>query len=480
MSKKTEIVKSIALTVLVAMSIVLFANSWVQEWSHSDSKNDGVLRKFFAWSGIEKWLGYKGEVLPGTDIAVPDSLIFTSGAKRIVIKNGTDVYSQVYEDILPLLLYAEGYGNSVSEVDYKEWYYVQKNQSVYLDYGVAFKREILEMSIGCNLPEEIFSVDSAVLTSNDSATNKLVIYFHDPQKGKYYKILTDKSAKSVERILSEQRGYKNIPIAEELGFNTAPGEGYEQQLAINGNIVIDLEGTNEKLPSFVEIRNAAAALDNRKLSSLLALFGMSESSAKQYADVDDASMYIDANGTLRFFEGENGTVMEYTAAGTQKGIAVLGDEFSADVFCNMARGAYSYVYSVKDLFELDGVTLRFASDIILTGEDGFTDIYIDYCFNGMPVCVESNRNAQHSAWLRFNSRGNLVYYKQILFDVRNSDEVAEYSPVMTAIDNIYSSWGERGTMFIRYLYKGYRVENKNVVPVWCIRFEGDENIYMTE
>ncbi len=477
MSKKTEIVKSVVLTVLVAMSIVLFADSWVKEWSHSDSKNDSALRRFFAWTGIDSLLSYEGDTLPETDIIAPSTVIFTSGAKRIIVKKGTEMYSDTYEDILSILLYAEGFSDSVDEIGAEEWYYVQKNQSIYLDYGVTFKRETLELGIGCALPTEISSVDSALLTSNDSATNKLVIYFHDPEKEKFYKILTDKSAKAVERILAEQRGYKNIPLAEELGFNTATEEG--RQLAINGNTVIDLEGSKESLPEILKIKNATASLDNRKRSSLLSLFGMSESSAKQYADVDDSSMYIDANGTLRFFEDENRTVMEYTAASNQKGVDVSDGEFYGDIFYTMSRGAYSYVYSVKELFELSGVNLRFSSDIIQTDENGFTDIYMDYCFNGVPLCFENQGKAQHCAWLRFNSKGNLVYYKQILFDVRETGAKTEYMPVMTAIDNIYSAWGSgRESMYIRYIYKGYRIEKDTAQPVWCIRLEDDSSVYM--
>ena len=478
MSKKTEIVKSIALTVLVAMSIVLFADSWVKEWSHSDSKNSSAVSRFFAWSGIEKWLGYKGEVLPGTDIIAPSSVIFTSGAKRIVINKGADMYSKSYEDILSVLLYAEGFADSAREIEPDEWYYVQRNKSIYLDYGVALRREILETGIGCGLPAEMYAVDSVVLASNDSATNKLVIYFHDPEKEKYYKILTDKSAKTVERILSGMRGYKNIPLAQELGFNTTPEVGYGQQLAINGNNVIDLEGSSGEVPEIVKIKNGASSLDNRKLSSLLAMFGMSESSAKQYADVD-ASMYIDANGTLSFYDSENGTVMEYTAASLQKGIPLSEGDFFGDIFYSMAHGAYSCVYSVKDLFGLSGVSLNFASDIIRTGEQGFTDIYIDYCYNGVPVCFEEQSKAVHSAWVRFNSRGNLVYFRQILYDVKETTVTAEYSPVMNAVDDVYSVWGsERGTMFIRYIYKGLRIEGDTVQPVWCIRLKNDGNIYM--
>ncbi len=480
MSKKTEIVKSIALTVLVAMSIVLFANSWVREWSHSDSKNNITLGRFFAWSGIEKWFGYKGEVLPGTDIIAPSSVIFTSGAKRIVLNKGTDMYSKTYEDILSILLYADGFADSASEINSEEWYYVQRNKAIYLDYGVAFKREILETGIGYSLPSEIYSVDSVVLTSNDSATNKLVIYFHDPVESKYYKVLTDKSASAVAGILSSMKGYKNIPLAEELGFNTAPQEGYGQQLAINGNNVIDLETAGEKLPVYVKIKNGASALDNRKRSSLLALFGMSESSAKQYADVD-VSMYIDVNGTLSFYEKESGTVMEYTAASNQKGISLDSGDFPGDIFYSMARGAYSCVYSVKDLFGISGLSLRFASDITRTGEEGFTDIYIDYCFNGLPVCFEDQGKAQHGAWLRFNSKGNLVYLKQTLYDVEDSGIKAEYLPVMTAIDSIYSHWGTESTaMYIRYINKGYRIEENSVRPVWCIRLKEDGNVYMVD
>lgn len=479
MSKKTEFVKSIALTVLVAMSVVLFANSWVREWSHSDNENDSMLNRFFSWTGIASLLGNNGDILPGTDIIAPSSVIFTSGAKRIAANKGTETYSKTYEDVLSVLLYADGFSASAIETDAEEWYYAQKNRSIYLDYGIALKKEILEAGLGISLSDKIKTVDSAVLTSNDSATNKLVIYFHDPESEKFYKILTDKSAKNIEKLLTGLHGYKNIPLAEELGFNTLSDGETGQQLAINGNNVIDLEGSSETLPEFIKFKNAASTLGNKELSSLLSLFGMSESSAKQYADIDGSSMYIDTNATLRFFESENGTVMEYTAASDQKGIAVSAGDYP--VVYNIAHCAYTLVYSVKDLFEISGVDLCYASDITNANDNGFTEVYIDYCLKGIPLCFENQNKAVHAVQLRFNASGRLIYYKQILFDAAESGEKAEYMPIMNAVDKTYSlQSGESENIYIQKIYKGYKIVQGSSEAVWLTRIKGNSGVYFAE
>jgi len=481
MSKKTEVVKSIALTVLVAMSVVLFANSWVIEWSHSDSESGNPIRRFLAWAGIDGWFGLKGETLSVTDVVTPASVHFTSGAKRIVVNKGTDMYSDTYEDILSILLYAEDYRDSAVEVEAEEWFYTQKNTAIFVDYGIALKREVMETGIGCKLPSELKTVDSVVLTSNDSATNKLVVYFHDPQTSKFYKVLTDKSAKDVNSVLSSLRGYKNIPLAVELGFNATPEEGYGQQLIIYGNNVIDLEGASESIPQYKKLENAHELLDNRGLSNLLSAFGISESSAKQYADVDGSAMFIDVNATLRFYNDEHGAVIEYTAASGQRGYEVVKSDSSNDVLYNVMCGAYTQVHTVKDIFGLDGINIGFSSDITDEVKGESIDVYMDYCYRGVPVNFENSNMAVHAAQLKFNSDGKLIYYKQHLFNVEDSQIKQSYLPVMNAIDKSYTLLKSNDeTMYITDIYKSFVYKDDKLLPVWSIRINNENKVYIVE
>ena len=482
MSKKTEFVKSIALTVLVIMSVVLFANSWVIEWSHSDSENENPLRRFLVWAGVESWFGFKGETLPGTDIVAPAAVYFTSGTKRIVVNKGTDMYSDTYEDILSVLLYVNDYVEQAEEIDADEWFYTQKNSSIYLDYGVALKREVLETGIGCKLPRSMKTVDSVVLTSNDSATNKLVAYFHDPESSKFYKVMTDKSAKGITSVLSGLKGYKNIPLAVELGFNATPEEGYGQQLIIYGNNIIQLEGVSETVPEFEKIENAHELLDNSRFSNLLSLFGISESSAKQYADVDGSAMFIDVDATLRFYNDENGAVLEYTSASGQKGYELTKNDSANDILYNVVYGAYTQVYSVKDIFGLDGMSIRISSDVTDTAfNEGNVDVYVDYCYNGIPIVFASDGVAVHGAHLQFNSEGRLIFFKQHLFNLKSSQSKQDYLPVMNAIDKSYALLEENEkTVYISDIYKSFVFKDGEVVPAWSIRLNNENKVYVVE
>ena len=283
--------------------------------------------------------------------------------------------------------------------------------------------------------------------------------------------------------MSGLRGYENIPLAVELGFNTTPEEGYGQQLVIYGNNVIDLEGSSEKVPEYKRIKNASEMLDNRRLSRLLSLFGMSESSAKQYADMDGTSMYIDANATLRFYEEEQGAVVEYTAASSQRGISLANNDSTADVLYNITCGAYSQVYSVMELFSAEDITLRIASDVTATyGEQGEIQLYVDCCYNGVPIFFEADGRGNHAAELRFNASGNLVYFKQRLFYVDGGAQTEkQYPPVMSAIDKVYSLRETSGkTMYIEDIFKSYRLKDEILSPVWCIRLKDDGNVYLID
>ena len=159
-----------------------------------------------------------------------------------------------------------------------------------------------------------------------------------------------------------------------------------------------------------------------------------------------------------------------------------GNDHSADAFYNMVCGAYSQVYSVKDLFSIEETTLRIASDITgVYDENSVKTIVVDYCYNGIPLYFENEGKAVHAAELKFNSSGNLIYYKQILFNVESTQAEMEYSAVMSAIDKLYTKWETpRSTMFIRNISKSYCIQGETVSPMWAMKLKDDESVYVIE
>ena len=481
MSKRIELIKSIALILLILLSIVLFANSWVREWSYSDSENDTLLRRLVSSVGFGDFFGYASQPPSGTDIIAPSTVILTSGTKRVILNKGTEGYADNYSDILSVLLCAENPDGAVKSVSAEEWFSAQKTQAIYLNYGMNIKRQVLETTLGCSLPSELGSISSIVLTSNSSATNKLVIYFRDGVADSFYKLLTRDSARSVEDILSRNKGYSNTPLAVELGFNSSPEEGISQQIVIDGNAVINLEGGYVPQVTLIPVENASDLLDNRSLNSLLALFGMSKSSASRYADSDGTSTYIDTYGSLSFHNIEDFPVIEYTAAASSKGKEL--NNTKTDIMYNMAYNSYTQVYSVAELFGINGVSFKIASDITTASisSQGETTIYIDYCANGIPLYLNSGEEVGHAAELRFNSSGELIYYKQNLFDVQQTDARINIPPVLDAINSLDPTDKIFGNvLYIKDIFGSYSIKDGEARFLWSIRIDGDDKIYSAE
>jgi hypothetical protein len=234
----------------------------------------------------------------------------------------------------------------------------------------------------------------------------------------------------------------------------------------------------EPLPVYSKPDKDKVIQDNRSINQLLSAFGMSESSSKQYADVDGTAMFIDANATLRFYEGAECPVLEYSAAGS-RGKALSTGESSTDTLYGTICGAYSLAYSVKELFEMEELSLVIASDVTSFANSGETVLYLDYCINGNPVYFAPEGLAVHGAEVRFNSSGNLVYYRQNLFDVKETLSKVSYPSVMSAIDKVYSE-NTGASVFVEDIFKSYRLGGGSVSATWGVRIKNDSNVYVIE
>ena len=347
------------------------------------------------------------------------------------------------------------------------------------------KNSVFELGSGCYVPEKVKHVSSVVLTTNGSATNKLVIYYRDGILNKYYMQETSESAEPVEELLNKKRGYKNIPLAAELGFNSKPeDDSYGQKITIEGNVPIILEGGESSSPIYKNIKNAVANLDNRKLNKLLSLFGMSGSSANRYADKDGTAMYIDTQGTLKFYDDGKSSIIEYEAANNAKGAEIELLNVSDNILYDTARKGYEQVYSACEFFGINEVRLSAASDITDESirDNGDLEIKINYCLNGIPVNFSENNVAHSSAEMIFNSKGNLVYYKQRLYNIGLTDGENNFPAVLNAIDELYNVVEEKhGALEVEKIHRGYFVdEEEQVTAVWCIKLFGNDDIYIVK
>ncbi len=475
MNKKTEIVKSIILTLLVAMSVVLFANTWVSQWDYSEGGS--ILSIITSKTGL---FGGSGNSDDSTDIFTPATVMLTSGAKRIIVDKGTEKFSSMYGDILSVFLSYNDVSENAEETTEEQWYYQQKNHSIYVDFGINIKREVLNYALGCAVPDNVKTVSSVVFTTNGSATNKLVVYYYNGLENKYYMQATSESAEPIEKLLSNVKGYENIPLAVELGFNTSPEEGFGGQITINGSVPIILESGEAPKPLYKNIKNAVTTLDNRALNKMLKCFGMSVSSANRYADKNGTAMYIDTEGTIKFYDDGKSSIIEYEAANMARGVEFENE--SAPALGSMVSGGYDIANKMCGYFDLNDICLNVSSDITdnMVNENGEFAFYIDYCTEGIPVYFCDNNKAEHSVELKFNSKGNLVYFKQRIFNVLPTDSKNEFPAVIEAIDNVHSVVN-KDIIKIKKIFRGFCInKDESISGIWCVKLEDDETVYLVK
>ena len=211
---------------------------------------------------------------------------------------------------------------------------------------------------------------------------------------------------------------------------------------------------------------------------------MSGSSANRYADKNGTAMYIDTQGTLKFYDDGKSSIIEYEAANSAKGAEVELLNASGNILYDTTRKGYEQVYSACEFFGINEVSLSIASDI--TDENvknnGDFELKVNYCINGIPVYFIENNMAQGSAEMIFNSKGNLIYYKQRLYNIGLTDGENNFPAVLNAIDELYNVVGEdHKVLEVEKIFRGYFVdEEEQVTAVWCIKLFGNDDIYIVK
>ncbi len=456
---KKEIVKNSILTLLIFICVFLFYKIWFSEKLWSSDYN------FFAalWGNQPIAVDTSSSI---EDILQPEKIIFSGGGKRFVSTKGESGFEGYYNEVKSVLGKITE-KTKFAESTEEEMISAIKASSVTVDFGTVFSGETGTF-LGTYFPCE--SVRDVVISLNDTALGKPVVFVRDHKGGAVYKAVADmpldKLSESVSGHILKNSG-ENIPFAFELGFNrtdTTEGSEISRKILLNSNILIGL--TDVTAPAIKITPPEETELPSSKLNMLLSQFGIERATARKYIETNDDVLFVGSGATLKI--SKSGT-LEYQAEASGP---VIYDASSKNALPSAVGNIFSLVRTVFRSFDISSPALQISSDLVnLPNASGEITVYIDYYLDSIPVMAWDNGHAISITV----KNGRLISYKQQICTLSKGDGKLTAGNMLQAVDGLYAvlPLKEDETATVSDIFVAYTGEDS---ISWCAKIDGSDRL----
>lgn len=459
---KKEKVKNVVLVILILISIGLFSNMWIGEKLWSDGYDFFAFFELFSPKNDDGGAAFAIE-----DILAPRRFIISGGDRRRIVTDSENGYSRCVSETAEVLKNA---GDSFAEVTREEWFASLKSQSVLVDYGISASSSLLA-EIGISAPDG--GVFSKILIVPDSGYLKRCrVYFENDLSGKILKTDTLTEHPSFPTMITSYTDIgnaSNIPYAFELGFDSVKldeNENISQNILLDSTLSLSL---GERLVPSVKI---SSNLSSQTAEKVIKNFFDTGVSVRRYVQKDGSGVFVNRKSTLR---ASPDGYLEYTAESKGKKITAARSNDAETVSAVM-----SLVRNISAQCNLS--TARFQlHNAPTTGEDGVTNISLNYFLDSVPVLVKDEHGNVLPAVTAEIKDGRLIYFKFYIYEISSLPQKTRLSSMLKALDGLYSQAGgeklDVSDLYVSYIADG---SSQMLVPSWCARIKNSDRVIIID
>lgn len=456
-----ERIKSCLLVLLVASSIVLTFNMWINGKLWPNGYN------FF--SNITNYLSSnnKSYYLSKENISYPEKIIINNLEQRNLYTHTSKQYPELAEPILSIIKQSIS-KYEFAESDTAEWNTALSGSSVYVSYPVAYDTtlicgilDITPMSIKTKSVQEFIIVPSV-----DANSTAVAVYTKDFDTKKVHKAIISTDVNIIHNIIESYATHSLnlLPYSFELNFDQSENMVVEQKVVIDPTVTLNLEST--QLPTVNAENYLSDIYNNSYVSSrLLNAFGYNTTNAKSYVDKNNNVVYIENYSTIKIYE--NG-LLEYKSLDPDKGITLTSS--SASTLYDNFIACIEFVNNLWDrTLPNEPFNINLTSNIVTqTGSKSFK-VTMDYYIDGYQIMSDSGSGVEITV-----TNGKITEYKQLFNKFEITEKRNTVGSSIDAIDAIFADTTiEGGT--ISKLNVVYTPNNGVLIPVWAAKLD-DRNI----
>ncbi|MBQ7901788.1 MAG: hypothetical protein IJ365_07515, partial [Clostridia bacterium] len=311
-----ERIKSCLLVFLVASSLVLTLNMWINGklWPNGYNFFSNVTNYFNISNN-------KSYYLSKENISYPEKIIVNNLEQRSLYTHTSEQYNEIVDDVLSVIK------QSITKFEYSEsetveWNTALSTGSIYVSYPVAYDTtllcgilDIVPLNLKTKSVQEFIIVPS--VGKNSSA---VTVYTKDFDSKKVFKTITSSDADKINSIIQQYatESLNLLPYSFELKFDRSNDETVVQKVVIDPTVTLKLENT--QLPIITTTNYLENIYNNTYISGkILRSFGYNTTNSRGYLDKNNTAVYVENFSTIKVYE--NG-LLEYKSLDPTKGITL--------------------------------------------------------------------------------------------------------------------------------------------------------------
>lgn len=466
--KFKELIKTIILTGLVISSLVLSAKIWFSKelWpdgynSFHYATNSNLFSKLFS-----VFDSYDSKALELSQIFSPKQLLINKDGRNILLLPDSDetenLNNLLKENLKSLIL--NGNFTETTEDEFKK---AAKSASVFVDFYNHISFEMLADYYGAPVNSDITEIYNVkhILFHIDDDTN-IGLFAKNNKTGKIYKAEIAGNIKNLSSLCENlikkvPEGTVSSSFAFENNFDRK-AEGDSKKLLLNSYMLINLNASSLKniVPVMVTDFNEAS------YSAVTNYFDIRPGLARRFMDSSGTVNFVENFATLKFHPDG---LLEYNSANDSEGIELKG-AYSSDY--EVVKLVGEFTEELNKSFNLPDKNKYIFSGVELD-EDGKYTVCFDILYNGTPVIIKRSISADeslnHAIEIQFEN-GRIISYKQILRGFNDVNSRAEMPPMITALDEFYTSYDteKNPDLVINDIYNIYHFDTEtNTVEAKC-------------
>ena len=218
---KKEQIKSITLTLLVMLNLVLGSNILLDKKLWPYGYNFFNIANFPMIQWFKNKPDEQREFQKIVHLTLPAKIIFNTGdqATRFSVNSNNAEYNTIIEYCNEILGVVLGLPEEkIIGVTSEEWFSSLMSDSIYLNYYTEYDTQLFANFLGLRNTEvfnKVKSFSNVVISLSDNVT----VYFEDIESNKYYKIKTGRRFADFKEIADDIVANKDDNVSKEYAIN---------------------------------------------------------------------------------------------------------------------------------------------------------------------------------------------------------------------------------------------------------------------
>ncbi|MEE0867776.1 MAG: hypothetical protein UIL37_05700 [Clostridia bacterium] len=387
--------------------------------------------------------------IPKENLSLPRKFLINDGSLWMVYYNTDIGFSPIEERTRSIINgFLQGDITAVRKVDNETWEAGLESLSIYVEYPIAFSREIFCRIMGVDeelAPSEIEYIhDFVIIPSSASSDICLLVRDYEEKENIYAYILSSK----YQFPASDLNVYTTGEDYYEPAFSTGLFIESESNVSLSPLVLF-----SDSRPTTAVI-TPVSLINTHSEKQLLENFSFNSNGSNNYKSDDGVLTYIENYGSIKIYPD---SLFEYKAVSGDRGIELKNSATAYDAL----NSAIDFAEKTWGSISREPLNILVTSNLSDFNYDEAYTFKFNYYYNGRPVEIDLGKRYGHddmncAVEVTLKS-GRIITYRQYMVSYHTDYSHQIEDNFLTALDNFVHTIGTSSNepIVIRDIYIGY-------------------------